>query len=130
SFWSLAICWPTCFCSSAIRGFVWSEIVKHRHKLWGALILLAGLHAAGFFAPYNSSMQDRNLPFAPPTGLHFVDPSGKFHARPFVYGLKNDTQALGSFAVDSTQAYPIHLFVQGSSYKIAGVFPSRLHLFG
>src|SRR6185437_7432322 len=94
----------------------------------------AGLHGvvmfAGFFAPYNSSMQDRNLPFAPPTGLHFVDPSGKFHARPFVYGLKDDPQALGSFTVDSTRAYPVHFFVQGSSYKIAGVFPSRLHLFG
>ncbi len=112
---------------------MWSDIVKHRRKLWGALILLAGLHGvvlfAGFFAPYSSSTQDRNLPFAQPTGLHFVDPSGKFHARPFVYGLKDDPRALGSFAVDSAQVYPIHLFVHGSSYKIAGVLPSRLHLF-
>ena len=73
--------------------------MKQRHTLWGALILLASLHVvvlfAGFFAPYNSSTQDRNLPFAPPTGLHFVDRSGKFHARPFMYGLKDDPQAVG-----------------------------------
>ena len=108
--------------------------MKNRHKLWGALILLAGLHGlvlfAGFFAPYGSAAQERELPFAPPTRIHFVDARGKFHARPFVYGLKDDPQAIGSFAVDSTQLYPVHFFVQGSSYKIAGVFPSHVHLFG
>ncbi|MGH9866378.1 MAG: ABC transporter permease, partial [Candidatus Acidiferrales bacterium] len=108
--------------------------MKNRHKLWGALILLAGLHGlvlfAGFFAPYGSATQDRELPFAPPTRIHFVDARGKFHARPFVYGLKDDPKAPGSFAVDSAQVYSLHFFVQGSSYKAAGLFHSNVHLFG
>ncbi|MGH9727699.1 MAG: ABC transporter permease [Candidatus Acidiferrales bacterium] len=108
--------------------------MKNRHKLWGALILLAGLHGlvlfAGFFAPYGSAAQDRELPFAPPTRIHFVDAHGKFHARPFVYGLKDDPRIPGAFAADSTRVYPLHFFVQGSSYKIGGMFPSRLHFVG
>ncbi|HKV27172.1 MAG TPA: ABC transporter permease [Candidatus Acidoferrales bacterium] len=108
--------------------------MKTQRKLWGALILLAGLHGlvlfAGFFAPYSSSAQDRELPFAPPTRIHFIDAQGTFHARPFVYGLKDDPKTFGSLAADSTQMYPLHFFVRGSSYKVACMFESNLHLFG
>ena len=108
--------------------------MTHRHKLWGALILLACFHAlvffAGFFAPYDFATHNRELAFAPPTRIHFVDAQGKFHARPFVYGLKNDPANSGIYATDSTQVYPVHFFERGSAYKLAGIFPSRLHLFG
>lgn len=108
--------------------------MKHRRKLWGALILLAGLHGAvlfaGFFAPYSSSAQDRELPFAPPTRVHFFDMRGNFHARPFVYGLKDDPRNFGTYRTDFAQEYPLRFFVQGSRYRIAGLFHSRNHLFG
>jgi len=107
--------------------------VTHRHKLWSALILLACFHAlvffAGFFAPYDFATHNRELTFAPPTRIHFVDTQGKFHARPFVYGLRSDLTNAGIYTMDSTQIYPIHFFSHGSSYKLAGIFLSRLHLF-
>jgi len=41
------------------------------------LICLGLLHlavfAAGFLSPYDVAEQDRELPFAPPTRIHFVD---------------------------------------------------------
>ncbi len=108
--------------------------MTHRQKLWGALILLAGFHAAvlfaGFFAPYSSSAQNREFPFAPPTRLHLVDAQGHFHARPFVYGLRNDSTNSGAYEIDSTEVHPLRFFVTGSHYKMAGVFESRTHLFG
>ncbi len=108
--------------------------MNRQHKLWVALVLLAGFHGlvlfAGFFAPYSFSTQDRELPFAPPTRIHFVDPHGKFHARPFVYGLKDNPTTFGSYDLDSTNAYPVRFFVQGSLYKVGGLFQSRVHLFG
>jgi peptide/nickel transport system permease protein len=108
--------------------------VTHRQKLWGALILLAEFHAvvlfAGFFAPYSSSAQNREFPFAPPTRFHLVDAQGHLHARPFVYGLKNDSANSGTYEVDRAELYSLRFFVTGSSYKIAGVFESRTHLFG
>jgi peptide/nickel transport system permease protein len=108
--------------------------VTRQRKLWCALILLACFHAlvlfAGFFAPYDFAIQNRETAFAPPTRIHFVDAQGKVHARPFVYALKNDPTNAELFTVDSTQVYPIHFLSRGPAYKFAGLFSSRLHLFG
>lgn len=117
-----------------IHGFVWSDAVRRRFKLCGALILLAGFQSlillAGFFAPYNSTAQDRRFPFAPPTRVHFFDAKGKFHARPFVYGLKNDPVDFGAYGIDFTRVYPIRFLAAGAPYKIAGIFPAHIHLLG
>jgi peptide/nickel transport system permease protein len=90
--------------------------------------LLVGLHAivlfAGFFAPYDAKDQDRNLPYAPPTRLHFAAASG-IHLRPFVYAAVSDSDG---YREDRTQEYPVQFFERGSSYSILG-FHSNLHLF-
>ncbi len=101
--------------------------------------LLAGLHLvllfAGFFAPNDPTTQNRDLPYAPPTRLHFKDGSG-FHLRPFVYAW---TSVLGSDQPDSSQEsykedrsheYPIRFFVSGPSYKLLGICEASTHLFG
>ncbi len=108
--------------------------MNSRHKLWSALILLAAFHGlilfAGFFAPYGFAVQDRDMPFAPPTRLHFTDAQGKFHLRPFVNGLKDDPANPGAYATETTHIYPLRLLVQGSPYKVAGLFEARLHFLG
>ncbi len=59
-----------------------------RTKTLILLLVLVVLHLivifAGFIAPYDPSVQNREMSYAPPTRLHFVDASG-FHLRPFVY---------------------------------------------
>jgi peptide/nickel transport system permease protein len=113
---------------------VWSDSLKQSHKLWGTVILLAAFHSlilfAGFFAPYGFSAQDRQLPFAPPTRLHFFDGAGKFHFRPFVYGFQDDPANFSSYLVDNSRQYPIRLFVHGAPYKLIGLIPMRIRLFG
>jgi peptide/nickel transport system permease protein len=105
-----------------------------RVKLWLTLAALGTLHAVvfggGFFAPYHFAAQNRHFAFAPPTRLHFLDASGRFHARPFVYGLKYDPAAPSKFACDVTQVYAVRFLVSGAPYKIAGLFSSSTHLFG
>src|ERR1035437_5042633 len=60
-------------------------------KLRLTLAFLAALHAvvlfAAFFAPYDYAEQHRDYPFAPPTHVHFTDAAGRFHPRPFAYGV-------------------------------------------
>ncbi|MGA8011460.1 MAG: ABC transporter permease [Candidatus Acidiferrales bacterium] len=106
--------------------------MRNRHKLLAAAVALAAFHAvillAGFAAPYDYSAQNRDLPFAPPTRIHFVDAHGKVHARPFAYGLKTEPAITGSYEPDFEQIYPLEFFATGSPYKIAGLFPSRRHL--
>jgi peptide/nickel transport system permease protein len=105
-------------------------------------ILVAALAAvhfvlllAGFFAPYDPTAQDRALPYAPPTHLHFVGASG-FHLLPFVYTLKNAPASdqpdsyERSYIEDKSREFPLQLFVTGASYQMLGLFTARLHLFG
>ena len=103
-------------------------------KLGAALTLLVIFHAAvllaGFLAPYGYAEQDRELPFAPPTGLHLVDAAGQWHLRPFVYGVADDPDNPGGYRRDTTQVFPVHVFVEGAPYKVAGLFTAHAHLFG
>jgi peptide/nickel transport system permease protein len=109
-------------------------VLTQRQKLAWAIVALAAFCCvvlfAGFFAPYDFAAQDRDSPFAPPTGIHFVDAGGRFHVRPFVYGPRDSSQSALSAAADSQQLYPLRWFVRGAPYKIAGVFASQVHLFG
>ena len=107
-------------------------MLKNR-KLVAACSLLILLHvvfALGpFVAPYGPSAQNRDLPFAPPSVLHFMDARGHFHLRPFVYQWAARPNSLHDYAESHTHLYPIHLFVEGDEYTIAGI-SLRTHLFG
>jgi len=104
--------------------------MRNKARIRLLILLLAGLHAAvlfaGFLAPYDAKGQDRNLPYAPPTRLHFTDVSG-FHFRPFVYAVVFDSDG---YREDRTHEYPLHFFVKRSSYSLLGLFNSNFHLMG
>jgi len=92
--------------------------------------LLAGVHLlllfAGCLSPYDPRTQNRDVPYAPPTRLHFVDNAG-FHWRPFIYAW---SPVEDGYAEDHSEAYPIHLFVRGDRYQFFGLWESNLHAFG
>jgi peptide/nickel transport system permease protein len=108
--------------------------LTHRQKLaWSTAVLAAFscvILFAGFFAPYDFAEQDRDAPFAAPTAIHFVDARGTLHLRPFVYGPRDSGPTTAIAAADLQQFYPLHWFVRGAPYKIAGLITSRVHLFG
>jgi len=89
---------------------------------------MAALHcailAAAFIAPYDAGAQDRDLPYAPPTRVHFRDSSG-WHA-PFVYRWIPDRDG---YRLDTTTRYPIHFLARGESHSVLGIFRSNLRLF-
>src|SRR6202050_5584285 len=105
-----------------------------RSKTFLSITGLVGLHlillCAGFFAPYDPTAQDRELPYAPPTRMHFEDGYG-FHFRPFVYAWTPalDSDQIESYREDRTRRYPVHFFVSGSSYNLLGGYRTTLHLF-
>ena len=99
-----------------------------------ALGLLAAVHlaalAAGFLAPYAPVEQNRTMPYAPPTRIHFVDAAGRFHARPFVYAMEERDGVPGAYEEDRSRRHPVRFLVTGAPYVIAGVVRGRTHLFG
>jgi peptide/nickel transport system permease protein len=108
--------------------------MRPRTKFWIVFAFLAAFHSAvlfaGFFAPYGFAAQNRDFVFAPPTRVHFIDSRGKFHLRPFVYGLRPAPESLSGLSPDLAQMYPLRFFSAGPPYKIAGVLRSSRHLFG
>jgi peptide/nickel transport system permease protein len=108
--------------------------MKSKKKLIAAAIVLLALHLAillaGFVAPYQPAMQNRDFPYISPTRLHFVDARGHWHVRPFVYQSVARPDSLYEYTEARDQEYPVHFFVSGSEYKIAGGLPSHTHLFG
>jgi len=114
-------------------GWLWP--LGGRGRRYRLLLGLLGvLHVstlfAGFLAPADPATQNRDLPFAPPTRLHFVDPSGRLHLRPFVYGLARPSGDLEGYTEDRNRIYPVRFFVRGAPYRIAGLVDSDRHLFG
>ncbi len=105
-----------------------------KFRLTWAICFLLVIHAvvvlAGFIAPYSFETQDREHPYAPPTRLHVVDCSGKFHFRPFVYVTKAVENGLNDYQQDCAQTAGIEFFHQGDGYTILGMFSSTRHLFG
>ncbi|MFZ0581753.1 MAG: ABC transporter permease [Candidatus Acidiferrales bacterium] len=108
--------------------------MTQRHKLALAAAFLAGFYGlvlfAGFFAPYDFATQNRETPYAAPTAIHFVDAQRTFHARPFVYGAQDSNDGASPSEPNAQVSHPIHFFVRGSRYKLAGLFASDVHLFG
>ena len=94
------------------------------------IVALAALHLAllfaGFCAPYDPAAQDRDLPYTPPTRLHFKDASG-WHLRPFVYRLEI---APDGYVEDKSQIFRLRLITKGPDYKWLGIVETHWHFFG
>ena len=98
------------------------------------LLALGGMHAvilgAGFLGPCDPAAQDREHPYAPPARIHFVDARGEFHWRPFVYALRPQEGSFDRYEEDTAAPMPLRFFVAGARYRLLGILPCRVHLFG
>ncbi|MEM7130131.1 MAG: ABC transporter permease [Chloroflexota bacterium] len=115
---------------------VWRKFHRHKLALFGcAIVGLLYLLAicAEFFAVNDYRERFANSASSPPTGIHFVDRTGRFHLRPFVYAT---TQTLDMetmqrvYEEDTSILYPIQFFKRGAPYEMWGLFESDLHIVG
>jgi peptide/nickel transport system permease protein len=108
--------------------------MRQRRSFTRWLVVLAALHAviaaAGFFAPYDPIDQDRNNPYSPPMKPHFFDSHRHFHMHPFVYLMRLREGTFDQYDEDTARLVPLKFLVSGAPYRILGVIPSHLHLFG
>ena len=104
-----------------------------RRKLSRWLVFVVAIHAmilfAGFFAPYDPADQDRDRPYLPPMRVHFVDPTGHVHLRPFFYSLRIKPGSFDEYEVGTSALVPLKFFSRGARYRLFGVIPMRVHLF-
>jgi peptide/nickel transport system permease protein len=115
-----------------VRRFRRSKVSIVGGVMVTVLVMLAIF--ADFFSPVSIYEINLQNAFIPPQRIYFFyDANGNFHPGPFVYNYTYELDPL-TFKVhwveDTEKAYPIHFFVQGSEYKILGLIPSNIHLFG
>ncbi len=107
-----------------------------KHKLaivgfWILVVLYAMALFAEFVAPYEYMTSDRERPSQPPTKFRFVDANGRFHLIPFFYPRVSKLEH-GRWVVaeETTWRCRVRWFVRGDAYKLFGLIPGDIHLFG
>ena len=101
-----------------------------------ALIILVIMYVciacADFISPYSKDFSDRNLAYAPPSPVYTVTESGKL-SLPYTYNYVRVFEPelyQNVYKLDRSQKHYLKLFVKGEQYKILGIIPCSLHLFG
>jgi len=115
---------------------MWRKFKNHNLALFGAGILVI-LYTAAVFCEFIAThdIQQRNTDyiFSPPQRVHFLDAEGRFHIRPFVYGLERSRDPETGkrlYAEDTSVIQPIRFFLRGDEYEMWGLFKGSIHLFG
>jgi peptide/nickel transport system permease protein len=115
---------------------VWRRFRKSKPAIVGGLmVLILAIVAifAEFFSPNPLNEVVMQNAFIPPHRVRLIDAEGNLHWRPFIYewSLELDPKTFATKWTENTEKrYPIQLFVEGWEYKLFGLFPTRLHLFG
>lgn len=115
---------------------MWWRFRKHKMAMVSGVILIV-LYTVGifaeFFAPYDPHKYDVRYSYAPPQLPQFVDDTGTFHLRPFVYGLKQERDERTMrlvFELDTERRLRLAFFTRGTPYTLWGLFHSETHLIG
>lgn len=113
---------------------MWWRFRKHQLAMVGTVVIIL-FYVVGifceFFAPYDPGTFQRSYTFVPPQSIHIFH-EGQLRA-PFVYGLdrtRDPETYLISYVPNPEEIHPIHFFVEGEPYKMWGLWPMNIRLFG
>ena len=115
---------------------MWWRFRKHKLANYSVLVL-AVLYLIALFpefiAPYEPSETRKLLSVVQPHKLRFVDSEGKWSLRPFTYAYDRerhpDTLRL-IYTPNPERKLWLRFFVRGDPYKLWGLIPGTVHLFG
>lgn len=98
---------------------------------WVLIIVYVMIIFADFLSPYPINLKNEQYVYAPPMHVHIVH-EGRL-TRPFVYAYDQEIDPytfLRHYTPNKEKPYPIRFFVRGEEYKLFGLFPTNVHLFG
>lgn len=120
--------------NNSLNALIWHRLRKNKLG-WISLVILGSLYFCAIFAdflsPYSYGNENRLYSYCPPTKINFVNANGKL-TWPFIYDVKLnfDNFHQRKYSVDKAKTYPVKIWVRGDSYKLLGLFPCQIHLFG
>lgn len=114
----------------------WRRFRRHRLAQLGGIVVILLIVSALFapiLAPYDHNQTRLQMAYVPPQKIYFVDDEGNFSLRPFTYALRPGLDPVTwerVYVEDRSRKFPIYFFVRGSAYKLFGLIPWDIHLFG
>lgn len=108
---------------------IWRKFCKHKLAMIGGVILVifySMVILAPVLSPYAPNEVVKTHFFHYPTKIYFVDENGL--TWPYVYVTEN--VGWGKYEEVTRTKYPLRFFVSGSEYRLFGLIPCELHLFG
>jgi len=114
---------------------IWWKFRRHKLAIF-SLCVITLLYIlvlfCEFIAPYEPWRRFEDYKNAPPQIINIYSKEGGLQ-RPFVYGMKQEFNMetfRRTFVKDTTEKYYLRFFVRGDPYKLWGLFPGNIHLFG
>jgi peptide/nickel transport system permease protein len=133
----------TAVVTTTIKSRSQAELIRmrfRRHTLAVISLWILGVYAAfmlfgEFLVPNDPTWQFENKVYVSPRPVRFVDETGRFHLQPFMYRYKQDLdprtwQRIWTEVRTPENRFPIKLFARGFEYRLLGIVPARVHLFG
>ncbi|MBE7469760.1 MAG: ABC transporter permease [Anaerolineae bacterium] len=118
------------------RKLMWWKFRKHKMAVVAVIFLVVVYFCAifsEFVAPYDPFAFSARYTYLPPQAIHLLDENGRLQF-PFTYEINKqrdpETFAL-TYTEDTTKPkHYLRFFVTGAPYKLWGLIPSDIHLFG
>ena len=98
------------------------------------VVILGALYFAAIFAdflsPYSYKNEERQYSYCPPTVIHIME-EGRL-VWPYVYATRLTFNEYHQriYELDKSVKYPIRFFNKGDEYKLLGLVPMTIHLWG
>ena len=116
------------------RQLIWWRFKKHKLAVVSAAIVLA-FYVVSAFADFISYSEPFDTlaarSYIPPQPIHLFDADGHFHPQVYALKGKRDLRTFKlSYAPDPGDPRDLALFAHGYPYRLFGLFPTDIHLFG
>lgn len=119
----------------SIASLMWRKFCRNKLallSLWVLIAMYGAALAADFLSPANPQMRHPELRFSPPTKVRIIHDGSL--SWPFIYAWEKPFTDLKTYkrayVENTSRRVPIRMFVQGDPYKLFGLFPSTIHLWG
>ncbi len=115
-------------------SLMWRKLKKHKLAMGAAGVLIIVYVCAifaEFFAPYTPFRNNSQRTFAPPQRVRMIGPDGL--TWPFVYDFERTVDPISFrrlYEPDPEKMVRLRFFVPGEPYKVFGLIPARVRLFG
>ncbi len=130
---SEAMAIPADLAEASSARLTWLRFKRHKLAMASAGFLMVLYLVVAFcevFATYEPNWRNPRAIFAPPQKVRFIDESGDFHLRPFVYGYKmniNPQTWVREYTEDRSRRFPLQFLAEGQEYKFWNLFTANLH---